>query len=288
VGNILTPVYTTQTKSARWLRSIPKRLLAAAAAIGVGVPAAFGWGDAGHHIVANVAGSQLTAKTRNAVNQLLHGRTLESVSTFADHYRLIDTNTAPWHFVDIPVAATSYDQRRDCEAHHGCVVGQLEHFKKVLADQRASRTNRVFALMFVVHLVGDLHQPLHCADNNDRGGNDVKVEFLGETNSPAGGLWNLHAVWDSGLIEHRGLIESKYARKLITGLTPGIVSAMQAGTTIDWALQSHSNAVRFAYVIPADHKLGPSYTRKVRPVLDDSLLKGGLRLARVLNEALGQ
>jgi len=266
-----------------------KGLLPAAALLWLARPApAYGWGDAGHHIVAGIAAGQLTAQARQNVNQLLHGRSLESVSTFADHYRLIDTNTAPWHFVDIPVSATRYDQKRDCEAHHGCVVEELEHFERVLADRRASRTNRVFALMFVVHLVGDLHQPLHCADNNDRGGNDVKVDFFGETNSPAGGLWNLHAVWDSGLIEHRGLSEVKYVRTLTAGLAPQTIAAMQTGTLIEWALQSHSNAVHFAYAIPTDHHLASAYYRKVRPVLDDSLLKGGLRLARVLNEALGQ
>lgn len=263
-------------------------LLVTALAFVAGAPAALGWGEAGHRIIARIADGQLTTRTREKVDQLLHGNSLMGVSTFADHYRLLDTNSAPWHFVDIPVSASNYDRRRDCVQHNGCVVEQLEHFKKVLADPHASRTNRAFALMFVVHLVGDLHQPLHCADNNDRGGNEVKVIFFGQTNSPAGNPWNLHAVWDSGLIEHRDLSEVNYARKLTADLTPQTISALQTGTTIDWALQSHSNAVHFAYPIPSTHKLGATYYRKVRPVLDDSLLKGGLRLARVLNEALGQ
>ena len=250
--------------------------------------AAHGWGEEGHRIAARIADDLLTDQTRARVRFLLHGNSLESVSVFADHYRLLDTNTAPWHFVDIPVSAQRYDPVRDCREHHGCVVEALEHFKTVLADSHNSVSNRAFALMFVVHLVGDLHQPLHCADNDDRGGNEVKVTLFGETNSPSGGLWNLHTVWDVGLIEHRGLGEVQYARRLSAGQSRETIAAMQAGTTIEWALQSHSNAVHFAYQIPANHELGATYFRKVRPVLDDSLLKGGLRLARVLNEMLGR
>ena len=249
---------------------------------------AWGWGEEGHRIVARIAQSRLNAQAGTKVAELLQGQSLPTVSVFADHYRLIDTNTAPWHFVDIPVSATHYDPVRDCERRHGCVVEQLEYFKTVLADQHTSLSNRAFALMFVVHLVGDLHQPLHCADNNDRGGNEVKVVFFGHTDNPAGNPWNLHAVWDTGLIEHRGWTDTKYAHKLTLYLDPQTIPALQAGTTIDWALQSHSNAVHFAYSIPATHELGGAYYRKVKPVLDDSLLKGGLRLARVLNEVLGQ
>ena len=278
----------TATKPARPDRTLRGRLFAAALLSVVCATPAFGWGEAGHRIVARIAGGQLTDPARAQVARLLRGQSLESVSLFADHYRLLDTNTATWHYVDIPVAATNYERQRDCERHGGCVIEQLEHFKRVLANQHTPLTNRVFALMFVVHLVGDLHQPLHCADNHDRGGNEVKVVFFGQTNSPAGALWNLHSVWDAGLIEHRGLTEAEYVRQLLAHLKPEAIPALQAGTTIDWALQSHSNAVHFAYTIPATHNLGASYYRNVRPVLDDSLLQGGLRLARVLNEALGQ
>ena len=264
----------------RWLSLFAVAMLCVA-----GAPPAFGWGETGHRIVARIADGQLTERARAKVRLLLRGNSLEGVSVFADHYRLLDTNSAPWHFVDIPVSATNYDRQRDCQRHGGCVVEQLDHFKRVMADTHTSVSNRAFALMFVVHLVGDLHQPLHCADNNDRGGNEVKVVFFGETNSPAGIPWNLHAVWDTGLIEHRGLSEIQYVRKLTARLKPETIPALQAGTTIDWALQSHSNAVHFAYQIPANHELGAVYYRKVSPVVDDSLLKAGLRLAGVLNEA---
>ena len=278
----------TPLRFGRWDGLCSIHRLPAALLMLVCATAAYAWGEAGHRIVARIADDLLTDEARARVRFLLHGNSLESVSVFADHYRLLDTNTAPWHFVDIPVSAKRYDPVRDCREHHGCVVEALDHFKTVLADSHNSVSNRAFALMFVVHLVGDLHQPLHCADNNDRGGNEVKVIFFGETNGPSGGLWNLHAVWDVGLIEHSDLNEVQYARKLSAHLPQDTVSALQAGTTVEWALQSHSNAVHFAYLVPPNHKLAAAYFRKVGPVLDDSLLKGGLRLARVLNEALGR
>ena len=251
---------------------------------------ALAWGPKGHKAVAEISLNFLSDAARDEVENLLGEDDNKYINgaIWPDQVRDARPNTAPWHFVDIPVSAKRYDPVRDCREHHGCVVEALDHFKTVLADSHNSVSNRAFALMFVVHLVGDLHQPLHCADNNDRGGNELKVIFFGETNSPSGGLWNLHAVWDVGLIEHSDLNEVQYARKLSAHLPQDTISALQAGTTVEWALQSHSNAVHFAYLVPPNHKLAAAYFRKVGPVLDDSLLKGGLRLARVLNDALGR
>src|ERR1041385_3649291 len=95
---------------------------------------AYGWGETGHRIVARIADGLLTDQARAKVRSLLRGNTMENVSVFADHYRLFNTNSAPWHFVDIPVRASHYDPKRDCREHQGCVVDQLEQFKKVLLD----------------------------------------------------------------------------------------------------------------------------------------------------------
>src|SRR6266516_2237538 len=204
----------TPLRFGRWDGMCSIHRLQAALLMLVCATAAYAWGKAGHRVVARIADDLLTDEARARVRFLLHGNSLESVSVFADHYRLLDTNTAPWHFVDIPVSANDYDPARDCRRHHGCVVEALDHFQKVLADTHTSATNRAFALMFVVHLVGDLHQPLHCADNNDRGGNDVAVTFFGEADSAGGTHWNLHSVWDTGLIGHRNLTDAAYASRL--------------------------------------------------------------------------
>jgi hypothetical protein len=251
---------------------------------------AFGWGQEGHRIVGSIAEKYLNAKARAEVKRLLRGQSLADVANFADAWRIYHTNTAAWHFVDIPLYATSYDPQRDCVAHQGCILEQLEIFEKQLADPRESVSNRAFALKFVIHLVGDLHMPLHCEDNHDLGGNEVKVKFFGEAkkSKTSSSRWNLHSVWDVGLIQHTGLDETNYTQLLTAQLDAVTVQSLQTGTMLDWAMQSHSNAAQYAYKIPVDHDLGQAYFDLVKPALNASLLKGGLRLARVLNEALGQ
>ncbi|MFM2082548.1 MAG: hypothetical protein RL380_1239 [Verrucomicrobiota bacterium] len=248
---------------------------------------AFGWGDNGHRIVALVAQKYVNAKTAAAIKQLLHEQTLADVASFADRYRNFATNTGPWHYVDIPLTATSYDQERDCTAHQGCLIEQLEIFKQQVTDPKLTVSNRVFALKLIVHLVGDLHQPLHCEDNNDRGGNQLKVTLFSSGAKKSAKLSNLHSAWDSGLIKHTGFSDEEYARILTAKLQPAGLTAAQAGTTTAWAMQSHEFA-KLAYQIPANRDLDEAYFQKVKPTLDLSLLRGGLRLARVLNETLGK
>jgi hypothetical protein len=245
---------------------------------------AFGWGEEGHRIVADIAEKYLNPKAAAAAKVMLPGWSLADVANYADHYRTEHTNTAPWHFVDIPLAATSYNPQRDCTAHHGCVIEQIEVFKKQLADTNTPAADRVFALKFLIHLVGDLHQPLHCEDNEDHGGNFVKVSLFGDKTDARA---NLHSAWDSGLIKHTGLTDQQYAAALTANLQSTAITTLQAGTTIGWAMQSHEFA-RLAYQIHGDHDLGEAYFKRMKPALDTSLLRGGVRLARVLNETLGK
>lgn len=264
-----------------------KFILAAALFTLTSILPAFGWGQEGHRIVAGIADKYLNAKARAEVKKMLHDQTLADVANYADSYRIYHTNSAPWHFVDIPLAATSYDPQRDCAAHQGCIIEQLEIFKKQLADTNTPTSDRAFALKFVVHLVGDLHQPLHCEDRDDRGGNSVKVSFFGEAKkSPTSSThWNLHSIWDDGLIKHTGLDDTNYVKTLTANLAAAPIQKLQKGTTIEWALESHA-AAQIAYQYPTNLDLGESYFKKAKPVLDTQLLKGGVRLARVLNEAL--
>jgi hypothetical protein len=119
------------------------------------------------------------------------------VSTWADEIRPQHPETRRWHFVSIPVHPTDgessgYDAARDCPQRE-CVVAKIEEFERVLGDPQASERQRLEALKYVVHFIGDVHQPLHASNNDDRGGNDVALTFLEQQT-------NLHAVWDSGII----------------------------------------------------------------------------------------
>jgi hypothetical protein len=253
-----------------------RRVLAGLACAGVVTATGSAWGTTGHQIIAELAQRRLSAAARAQVTTLLHGATLASVASWADDVRSSRPETARWHFVDIPREASRYDAARDCapEAQGDCVIAAIERFRQVLADRRRPESERAEALKFLVHFVGDLHQPLHSIDDHDRGGNGVPVTLFGQPT-------NLHAVWDSGLIAHTGLGVAEYVARLEAS------DVDASGTPISWAEEAHRAAVDHAYVIPADRRLDEPYYDANRPVVDLQLARGGARLARLLNETLG-
>lgn len=264
-------------------------VLAATVVLLVDTPLASAWGGKGHRVVAMVAEARLTPDAREAVRSLIGPSRLRDVAGWADDIRRDRPETAPWHYVDIPLDRADYDPARDCvhPRKGDCVVGALERFQRVLADARQSRAERAEALRFITHFVADLHQPLHCADNRDRGGNDVDVVFFGEVlNRFSGKPWNLHAVWDTGLIERRGLSVSEYARRLARQLGRDSASDIERGTVLDWVIESHRAAVETGYRLPPDRSLGEDYAKRVLPLVDEMLAKAGVRLAKLLNDAL--
>lgn len=246
------------------------------------------WGEKGHRIVALLAQERLTDEAKAQVIELIGPDGLVSVATWADAIR--DENTEAWHYVDIPKKTDQYNSRRHCPEGE-CVVAQVERFRSILADATRGKEDRARALKFLVHFMGDLHQPLHCADNRDRGGNEVKVTFFDQKEREVNGAryaWNLHAVWDAGLIEYTGMNEQQYVERLSAWLKSNDPVDLQRGTPETWAVECHEAAVKYAYAYPKDRKLGELYFRKALPVVDESLAKAGVRLARVLNETLGR
>jgi hypothetical protein len=247
------------------------------------------WGREGHVIIASIATQHLSPRARQAVAQLLNGETLSDVANWADEIRGDRPETERWHFVDIPLGRRRYDATSDCRPtpHGDCVIAATERFRRVLADARRRPRERAEALRFLVHLIGDLHQPLHCADDHDHGGNDVLVSFFGQRLHPhTHQRWNLHAVWDSGMIGRPGLSATRYAGQLQDLLVAADLAALERGTVVDWALEAHQAAVDHAYkTLPANKRLGTAYFRDNLPVVDDLLAKAGVRLAGVLNSA---
>jgi hypothetical protein len=250
---------------------------------------AFGWGAQGHRIVAMVAERRLTMKARKAIEDLLGDQTLEDVANYADAVRNQKPETANFHFVDIPVLKpftsnkfNTYDKARDCKVtdEGDCVIEALNRFIKEANDKDLKQGQRAFALKFIVHLVGDLHQPLHCADDNDRGGNQVKITWFGRKGK---GI-NLHALWDRLIIEQAELTELDFANELEFEFTEQQASEFRKGTLIDWANESHRLAKQFAYAkLPPNRVLGQKYYDETFMVVDEQLFKAGVRLAAVLN-----
>ena len=255
------------------------------------------WSEAGHRVVALIAEAHLKDAAKAHAADLMGGSGLEAVATRADFFRdahdgqdtieieratIHGADTRAWHFVNIPVhqgnRPSRYHRSRHC-AQDNCVVEQLVRFTDILSEPGRRRDERAAALKFIVHLMADLHQPLHCAEKGrDRGGNNVPVIFFGQDST-------LHAVWDDGLIARTGVEPRPYARKLAMDLTPQRIARLQRGNVVAWAEEAHRAAARNAYVLPTPLNLDEAYYRRNLPVVNDMLAKAGLRLAHVFNGA---
>jgi hypothetical protein len=185
--------------------------------------------------------------------------------------------------VDIPIGQHHLDMDRDCK-NGDCVVAKIEDLRKVLADPAAQPMARKEALMFLVHFIGDMHQPLHCSDNHDRGGNDTRLDFFGRNS-------NLHSVWDSGLLG-RMAPESELFAAWSKDLSNSHAKKWGRGTVRDWAEQSHKAAVQVVYgKLRRDGSGGlttitPEYEKFADPLIRQQIERAAARLAATLNATL--
>ncbi|HWE76114.1 MAG TPA: S1/P1 nuclease [Stellaceae bacterium] len=248
------------------------------------IPAqAFAWGSEGHRIVAEIAEQRLEPDTAKQVRDLLaieNSTSLADVANWADQIRPQRAETASWHFVDIPINADAYDASRDC-AGGNCVVAKIEQFASELHDTSLPPQERLESLKFLVHFVGDVHQPLHASDNNDRGGNKVRVVFEGHRT-------NLHAVWDTGILAPAvNGDERAYALQLNKEIRLLQVTEWPKASPEQSANESHAIAVSMIYGKLAHSDTLPSeYERDTLPIVNERLERAGIRLAATLNDAL--
>ncbi|MDE1148621.1 MAG: S1/P1 nuclease [Azospirillaceae bacterium] len=302
-----------------------RRLLAAAflSATVLSAGPALAWGPNGHAIVGDIAQDRLSPKAKAVVEQLLAlegHHTLDEVASWPDTVGHIPEDkgglpkTLPWHYVDVPVEAPGYDAARDC-AGDNCVIARLPEQARILADAHATPEARLAALKWVVHLVGDLHQPLHASErDHDKGGNDVKVRYFGEDRN---GRLNLHSLWDEGIVDRKlGLsvnkdysIDLAQAKAAAGTLEQGIsladakawaphtpLKAGLGGLDQDvqaWGEESHGLARDVVYgFLPAPESdgkegLAGGYETSAWPLARMRLEMAGVRLAWLLNQVLG-
>jgi hypothetical protein len=266
--------------------SLGFRLVIAVALLHPTATPVWAWGNKGHRLVARVAEGHLTDKTKQAIADLLEqGETLADASTYPDEHKREIPGSTPWHFVNVPITASEYDAKF-C-SKRGCVVSKLKQFQGILKDKSRSLEDRRMALRFVVHLVGDLHQPFHVGDNHDQGGNGLQVRFFGSGS-------NLHKVWDSDLIEKVNHSERQWLDVLQKLDTPESREKYMSGVPEDWATESLL-AAKKAYRLPdrdqqieSGESLGAEYLDENIHVVRLRLCQAGLRLAWVLNDALGK
>jgi hypothetical protein len=238
---------------------------------------AFAWGATGHRVTGAVADQYLSGVARANVRLLLGTESLAQAATWPDDMRsdpaLFWQKTAsPWHFVTIPAGSTHAQAGAPAE---GDAVTALARFAQVLRDPNASLQDRRMALRFTIHIIGDLHQPLHAGRPGDRGGNDVKVSWFGDPT-------NLHSVWDSGMIDSRQLSHSELAAWLVGAITPEQVIAWSDAEPETWIAESV--ALRETVYPAANAKLSYAYAYQHGAELDGRLSRGGVRIAAYLNK----
>lgn len=245
---------------------------------------AYGWDAEGHRIVAQIAANELSPVARVAVQDLLGpgdvGQRMTDASTWADSIKRYRPDTRSWHYVDIEINSTGYNRNRDCP-NDACIVEQIRRETKILRDRRLLRPVRAEALRFLIHFMGDLHQPLHCADNLDRGGNEVRVILRRHRT-------NLHAVWDREVVQALGRSPAQIATAFARGMNHQDVLQWQRGSIESWTDETFRVAQRRVYSQLADHGpyeliLPPNYPRDQKKLVQVQLEKAGVRLAFVLN-----
>lgn len=280
----------------------------AVAALALTSSPALAWGDLGHEVIARIALAHLTPAARAKVDALLalDADTLTapdfaSRATWADKYRRDHRETAQWHYADIEIDRPDLDaacfgyprlapgQLASQGPEHDCVTDKIEEFAAELRDPTTPTAERVLALEFIEHFVGDMHQPLHVSDHLDRGGNCVGLEP-----SPDGHARNLHAFWDATVVHSLGHSAGEIAAKLDRQIAPAEIRAWSAGTLRDWAAEGFRVAKRDVYRLPDrptcdDHRsvaLSQAYIETAQRDAAIQLERAGVRLAYVLNRSL--
>ena len=268
----------------RPLLFVPAFLLAVALAL-LPLPA-HAWGPLGHRLVALLAWDDLTPQARRQAEVLLQGEqdpTLAGIASWADDLRkhdpVLGRTSARWHFVNLGEHDCAYEQVRDCPGGN-CVVEAIRTQAAILADPERTHAERLQALKFVVHFVGDVHQPLHAGHADDRGGNDYQVNWNGKGS-------NLHSLWDSGLLRSTGFDEDAWLARLRALPSPPAEALVPPHAAPLWARESCLLVGSRDFYPPA-HKVDPGYADDWLPVTGQQLRLAGERLAAVLNAALGQ
>jgi len=264
-----------------------RSFLVAAAVTAALIPSpAFAWGKTGHRVVAALADAQLSGLTRAHVKELLGVETLDEAATWPDEMRSApgqfwQKTSTPWHYVTLN--GVIYDHAPS----EGDALEALNKYTATLKDPNASLADKQLALRFVVHIVGDLHQPLHVGKCCDKGGNDVKVKWFGRD-------MNLHSVWDSALVDDEQLSFTELAAKLGRHTSNEDVIRWWDLNPRDWISESGQIRETIYPALPvagakgkngkpAVPELSYGYVFKFTPVMEQRLKQAGVRLAAYLN-----
>lgn len=285
------------------LNALRRLWLAAALLLALAPAPAAAWWEYGHETVAAIAEMNVSPATRREIRRLLAqsrtletptcpARTIEEASVWPDCIKQLRDRfsyAAPWHYQNVDICRP-FDPESACRDGN-CVSAQIERSARLLADRTLPVRERLTALAFLVHLVGDLHQPLHAGDRGDLGGNRFAASY-----GLIAGRTNLHSIWDGYLAERAISTPPAEAAGLLAELAPADREAARQGSVTDWARESWQLARDLAYgtmlsdpcaAVPAERPvLREDQVRALLPAVRRQIARGGLRLARMLDEAL--
>lgn len=233
------------------------------------------WGKTGHQVVGAIAKQHLSSSAHKAIDDLLDGASLAFISTYADEikfnpkYRALRT----WHYINIPLDLSYSSAKKNPK---GDLVMAINKCISKLKDVNVPKSERAFYLKLLVHFVGDLHQPMHVGRKEDRGGNDVRLQWMKKST-------NLHRLWDTDLIDCHGMSTTQLLGDL-EELTPKLIKEIQNQSLEQWVNESQALAKIIYEDSPNNSRLGKDYYSHYFPLLKMQLQRGGLRLAALLND----
>ena len=236
------------------------------------------WGFFGHKTVATIAENHLTPEAKTAIKVLLGTESLVDVASWADEVRNQPEykSTAGWHFVNLPVGLSRSQFKDSIQAiKNENLLTALALNESIIRDSAATKAQKTVALKFIIHLVGDAHQPMHVSRAEDKGGNTIQVQFDGKGT-------NLHSLWDSRLLDHQGLSILQLSEKNDVGKSK--TRKWQRATPIDWLFESYKISSKLYEEVAQNNKLDEAYYQSHIGIVNKRIEIGGIRLAGVLNE----
>jgi hypothetical protein len=244
--------------------------------------ATMAWGTNGHRICGEIASTYLTPKAKAAIKQILGNESIAMASNWADFIKSDDRfrYLSSWHYVDFDKAYTLPEMEaylaKDTDAD---AYTKLNFMIAELKKPNLSKQNKLLYLRMVIHVVEDVHQPMHTAHKDDKGGNDFKLNWFGKPT-------NLHSIWDSELIDFQQLSYTEYANA-INHTTAAQRAEWQKASIAEWLYESNQLAEKLYTDVKQGDNLSYAYNFSHIDILNQQMLKAGVRLAGVLNAIFG-
>lgn len=243
------------------------------------------WGAEGHIITGKIAEKYMKPVTKAKLKKLLDGQTIDEVSNWLDQMRPSWDGARPYHYISMPVDALNY-QPDHCNKEV-CAMSMIDKYESRLLTSRESPPTKAECVKIIVHLVEDLHMPLHTGgQENDYGGNAVKVDFMGKSS-------NLHKIFDTNIIRYHKKTNDEWVEELTKDLDEEDIAELQAGELTDWVEESHKIVNSLYENLPKEKKdkkiiINEDYIEFGTEIIEDQLLKAGLRLAKYLDEKIAK